>query len=59
MVLMNAGSSWVRDPLAQSCLLDLLRRTETQTGWPWAFVIQNLTRDWHLRRSIDLGQAFS
>ncbi|RJE25362.1 hypothetical protein PHISCL_02325 [Aspergillus sclerotialis] len=54
-----ACSSWVRDPLAQSCLLDLLRRTETQTGWPWAYVIQKLSRDWHFRRSVDLGQVFS
>ncbi|RAK77083.1 Zn(II)2Cys6 transcription factor [Aspergillus fijiensis CBS 313.89] len=37
---------WIRDPLAQTCLLDFLRRTEAENGWPWAFVVQKLSQDW-------------
>ncbi|PYH91104.1 hypothetical protein BO71DRAFT_412070 [Aspergillus ellipticus CBS 707.79] len=43
-----ACGSWIRDPLAQTCLLDLLRRTEAENGWPWAFVAQKLSQDWRL-----------
>ncbi|PWY77064.1 hypothetical protein BO70DRAFT_294955, partial [Aspergillus heteromorphus CBS 117.55] len=43
-----ACGSWIRDPLAQTCLLDLLRRTEGENGWPWAFVVQKLSQDWGL-----------
>ena len=42
------GGSWVTDPQAQTFLLDLLRRTETEHGWPWTFLIQKLSQDWHL-----------
>ena len=44
----SAGGSWIRDPQAQSFLLDLLRRTEAENGWPWAFVMQRLSQDWRL-----------
>ncbi|KAL2841697.1 hypothetical protein BJY01DRAFT_7795 [Aspergillus pseudoustus] len=43
-----ACGSWVREPLAQRCLLDLLQKTETENGWPWGFVSQRLSREWHL-----------
>jgi hypothetical protein len=43
-----AASEWIRDPLARTCLLDLLRRTETATGWPWGYVVGKLGRDWGL-----------
>ncbi|KAL2824803.1 hypothetical protein BDW59DRAFT_83021 [Aspergillus cavernicola] len=43
-----ACGSWVRDPLSQSCLLDLLRKTETENGWPWGFIVQRLSQEWHL-----------
>ncbi|RAL11918.1 Zn(II)2Cys6 transcription factor [Aspergillus homomorphus CBS 101889] len=42
-----ACGTWIRDSLAQTCLLDLLRRTEVENGWPWAFVIQKLSQEWH------------
>ncbi|RMJ26267.1 hypothetical protein PHISP_02844 [Aspergillus sp. HF37] len=42
------ASEWIRDPLARTCLLDLLHRTETATGWPWGYVIGKLGRDWGL-----------
>lgn len=45
---MSAGGSWIRDPQAQSFLLDLLRRTEAENGWPWTFVMQKLSQDWRL-----------
>ncbi|PYH43613.1 uncharacterized protein BP01DRAFT_384270 [Aspergillus saccharolyticus JOP 1030-1] len=41
-----ACGTWISDPLAQACLLDLLRRTEAENGWPWAFVVQKLIQDW-------------
>lgn len=44
----SAGGSWIRDPQAQSFLLDLLRRTEAENGWPWTFVMQKLSQDWRL-----------
>lgn len=42
------GGSWIRDSQAQSILLDLLRRTEAENGWPWTFMIQKLSQDWRL-----------
>ncbi|OOF90985.1 hypothetical protein ASPCADRAFT_155717 [Aspergillus carbonarius ITEM 5010] len=43
-----ACGSWIRDPLARTCLLDLLRRTEAENGWPWSFMVQKLSQDWRL-----------
>ncbi|GKZ68520.1 hypothetical protein AnigIFM63309_004618 [Aspergillus niger] len=43
-----ACGSWIRDPLAQTCLLDLLRRTEAENGWPWSYMVQKLSQEWHL-----------
>ncbi|XHG09024.1 hypothetical protein AWENTII_012105 [Aspergillus wentii] len=43
-----ACGSWIHDPLAQNCLLDLLRRTEAENGWPWAFAAQKLDQEWRL-----------
>ncbi|KAF9895239.1 hypothetical protein FE257_000141 [Aspergillus nanangensis] len=34
-----ACGTWIHDPLSQNCLLDLLRRTEAENGWPWAYAI--------------------
>ncbi|KAL2798599.1 hypothetical protein BJX66DRAFT_35747 [Aspergillus keveii] len=45
---LSACGSWVREPLAQRTLLDLLRKTEAENGWPWGFVAQRLSREWHL-----------
>ncbi|KAH8429113.1 uncharacterized protein LDX57_006783 [Aspergillus melleus] len=42
-----ACGSWIRDPLAQNTLLDLLRRTEAENGWPWSFAMQKFSHDWH------------
>ncbi|KAG2010737.1 hypothetical protein GB937_007706 [Aspergillus fischeri] len=41
-----ACGSWILDPLAQNCLLALLRKTEAENGWPWAFEVQKLSHDW-------------
>ncbi|GKZ32664.1 hypothetical protein AbraIFM66950_002197 [Aspergillus brasiliensis] len=43
-----ACGSWIRDPLAQTCLLDLLRRTEAENGWPWTYMVQKLSQEWRL-----------
>ncbi|KAL2864953.1 uncharacterized protein BJX67DRAFT_197623 [Aspergillus lucknowensis] len=48
---LSACGSWVRDPLAQRSLLDLLRKTEAENGWPWGFVAQRLGQEWHLTQS--------
>ncbi|KAB8069755.1 hypothetical protein BDV29DRAFT_198474 [Aspergillus leporis] len=45
---LGACGSWIHDPLAQTCLLDLLRRTEAEHGWPWASLAQKLSQDWHM-----------
>lgn len=42
----SLGGSWIRDPLAQTCLLDLLRRTEAENGWPWTSLAQALSQTW-------------
>lgn len=42
-----ACSSWIDDPLAQNLLFDLLRRTERENGWPWAYVEQRILAAWH------------
>lgn len=41
-----ACSSWIDDPLAQNLLFDLLRRTERENGWPWAYVEQRILATW-------------
>ncbi|KAB8222372.1 hypothetical protein BDV33DRAFT_189792 [Aspergillus novoparasiticus] len=43
---LSACGSWIRDPLAQTCLLDLLRRTEAENGWPWTSLAQALSQSW-------------
>ncbi|KAL4801977.1 hypothetical protein BDV18DRAFT_68775 [Aspergillus unguis] len=43
-----ACGAWVREPLARRCLLDLLRSTESENGWPWAFVSQRLSQEWRI-----------
>ncbi|KAI9372114.1 hypothetical protein BJX61DRAFT_534205 [Aspergillus egyptiacus] len=43
-----ACGSWVRDTLAQMCLLDLLQKTEAENGWPWGFVVKKLSTEWNL-----------
>lgn len=40
------GSSWIDEPLAQNLLFDLLRRTERENGWPWAYVEQRILHTW-------------
>ncbi|KAL4930485.1 Zn(II)2Cys6 transcription factor [Aspergillus undulatus] len=46
-----AFGSWVHDALARRCLLDLLRKTESENGWPWTFVSQRLSQEWRLPAS--------
>ncbi|KAJ5201421.1 uncharacterized protein N7498_006084 [Penicillium cinerascens] len=41
-----ACSSWIDDPQAQNLLFDLLRRTERDNGWPWAYVEQRILQTW-------------
>jgi hypothetical protein len=41
-----ACSSWIDDPQAQQLLFDLLRRTERDNGWPWAYVEQRILQTW-------------
>ncbi|GAB1196195.1 hypothetical protein APSETT444_005462 [Aspergillus pseudonomiae] len=45
---LSACGSWIRDPLAQACLLDLLRRTEAENGWPWTSLAQALSQSWRM-----------
>ncbi|KAJ5180897.1 Protein of unknown function DUF3468 [Penicillium capsulatum] len=41
-----ACPSWIDDPVAQKLLFDLLRRTERDNGWPWAYVEQRILQAW-------------
>ncbi|KAI2791973.1 hypothetical protein POX_b02002 [Penicillium oxalicum] len=41
-----ACSAWIEDPLAQTLLFDLLRRTEKDNGWPWAYFEQRILHTW-------------
>ncbi|KAJ5128282.1 Protein of unknown function DUF3468, partial [Penicillium atrosanguineum] len=41
-----ACSSWIDDPQAQNLLFDLLRRTERDNGWPWAYVERRILQTW-------------
>ncbi|KAF7715907.1 Fungal Zn(2)-Cys(6) binuclear cluster domain-containing protein [Penicillium ucsense] len=41
-----ACSAWIDDPLAQTLLFDLLRRTERDNGWPWAYFEQRILQTW-------------
>lgn len=43
---MFLGISWVEDPLVQTQLFDLLRRTERENGWPWGYVQQQVVQAW-------------
>ncbi|KAJ5806775.1 hypothetical protein N7474_010367 [Penicillium riverlandense] len=44
--VLYACSAWIDNPLAQNVVFDLLRRTETENGWPWAYVEQRIVRAW-------------
>ncbi|KAJ5895632.1 hypothetical protein N7495_007323 [Penicillium taxi] len=41
-----ACKAWIDDPAAQNLLFDLLRRTERQNAWPWAYVEQRILQTW-------------
>ncbi|KAJ5302192.1 hypothetical protein N7508_007055 [Penicillium antarcticum] len=43
---LSACSAWINDPLAQTVLFDLLRRTDRDNGWPWAYVEDRILRTW-------------
>jgi hypothetical protein len=43
---MNTGGSWVEDPVVQNLLIDLLRRTERENGWPWGYVHNQVVQAW-------------
>ncbi|KAB8238737.1 Zn(II)2Cys6 transcription factor [Aspergillus alliaceus] len=45
---LSACGSWIRDPLSQTCLLDLLRITEAESGWPLASLAEALSQDWQM-----------
>ncbi|KAJ5782059.1 hypothetical protein N7457_003833 [Penicillium paradoxum] len=38
--------SWIDDPLVQNALIDLLRRTERENGWPWGYVQHQALQAW-------------
>lgn len=40
------GSSWIDDPLVQNSLIDLLRRTERENGWPYRYMERQVTQAW-------------
>lgn len=42
----KTGSAYIDDPVAQNLLFDLLRRTERENGWPWAYVEQRILHTW-------------
>ncbi|KAJ5807642.1 hypothetical protein N7447_011098, partial [Penicillium robsamsonii] len=41
-----ACGSWVEDPVVQNLLIDLLRRTERENGWPWGYVHNQVVQAW-------------
>lgn len=43
---MNTGGLWVEDHVVQGLLIDLLRRTERENGWPWGFVRNQVVQAW-------------
>jgi hypothetical protein len=43
---MTAGGLWVEDHVVQGLLIDLLRRTERENGWPWGFVRNQVVQAW-------------
>ncbi|KAJ5698101.1 hypothetical protein N7462_000106 [Penicillium macrosclerotiorum] len=43
---LSACSEWIGDINAQNLLFDLLRRTERDNGWPWAYVEQRILDTW-------------
>lgn len=40
------GSAWIDDPGARNLLFELLRRTERENGWPWAYFEQRILHTW-------------
>ncbi|KAJ5096374.1 Protein of unknown function DUF3468, partial [Penicillium alfredii] len=43
---LSTCGSWIEDLVAQNLLFDLLRRTERENGWPWAYVEQRVMHAW-------------
>ncbi|KAJ5121048.1 uncharacterized protein N7515_009009 [Penicillium bovifimosum] len=43
-----AYSSWIEDPVVQNLLVDLLRRTERENGWPWGYLRHQVVQAWRL-----------
>ncbi|CDM38168.1 Zn(2)-C6 fungal-type DNA-binding domain [Penicillium roqueforti FM164] len=41
-----ACGSWVEDPVVQTLLIDLLRRTERENGWPWGYMRNQVMQAW-------------
>ncbi|EKV11610.1 hypothetical protein PDIG_17730 [Penicillium digitatum PHI26] len=41
-----ACGSWVEDHVVQGLLIDLLRRTERENGWPWEYVHNQVVQAW-------------
>ncbi|KAJ5559270.1 hypothetical protein N7535_009498 [Penicillium sp. DV-2018c] len=39
-------SSWIEAPVVQNLLVDLLRRTERENGWPWGYVRNQVLQAW-------------
>jgi hypothetical protein len=43
---MTPGTSWVEDPVVQNLLIDLLRRSEREDGWPWGYMHNQVVQAW-------------
>jgi hypothetical protein len=43
---MTLGTSWVEDPVVQNLLIDLLRRSEREDGWPWGYMHNQVVQAW-------------
>ncbi|OIW30422.1 hypothetical protein CONLIGDRAFT_713069 [Coniochaeta ligniaria NRRL 30616] len=41
-----ASGPWIKDPHCQRALVRLIRETEEEHGWPWTYIIGELTDDW-------------
>ncbi|KAJ6185179.1 hypothetical protein N7519_006480 [Penicillium mononematosum] len=39
-------TSWVEDPVVQNLLIDLLRRSEREDGWPWGYMHNQVVQAW-------------
>lgn len=43
---LTTAGPWIKDSQCQMVLLRLIRETEEEHGWPWTYIIAQLTDDW-------------